>query len=175
MTLWEARDFFDNLQLPEGDAFIAKRLLHEIRSRLTFLDEVGLGYLTLDRLSSTLSGGESQRVTLATQLGSSLVGSLYVLDEPSIGLHQRDTERLIRVVHRLRDLGNTVVVVEHDEEMMRAADYIIDIGPDAGRYGGEVVYAGPASEITKETPGYTAAYLTGRETIPLPSAAPSME
>ena len=169
MTLWEARDFFDNLQLPEGDAFIAKRLLHEIRSRLTFLDEVGLGYLTLDRLSSTLSGGESQRVTLATQLGSSLVGSLYVLDEPSIGLHQRDTERLIRVVHRLRDLGNTVVVVEHDEEMMRAADYIIDIGPDAGRYGGEVVYAGPASEITKETPGYTAAYLTGRETIPLPS------
>ena len=169
MTLWEARDFFDNLQLPEGDAFIAKRLLHEIRSRLTFLDEVGLGYLALDRLSSTLSGGESQRVTLATQLGSSLVGSLYVLDEPSIGLHQRDTERLIRVVHRLRDLGNTVVVVEHDEEMMRAADYIIDIGPDAGRYGGEVVYAGPASEITKETPGYTAAYLTGRETIPLPS------
>ncbi len=169
MTLWEARDFFDNLQLPEGDAFIAKRLLHEIRSRLTFLDEVGLGYLTLDRLSSTLSGGESQRVTLATQLGSSLVGSLYVLDEPSIGLHQRDTERLVRVVHRLRDLGNTVVVVEHDEEMMRAADYIIDIGPDAGRYGGEVVYAGPASEITKETPGYTAAYLTGRETIPLPS------
>ena len=149
MTLWEARDFFDNLQLPEGDAFIAKRLLHEIRSRLTFLDEVGLGYLTLDRLSSTLSGGESQRVTLATQLGSSLVGSLYVLDEPSIGLHQRDTERLIRVVHRLRDLGNTVVVVEHDEEMMRAADYIIDIGPDAGRYGGEVVYAGPASKITK--------------------------
>ena len=115
MTLWEARDFFDNLQLSEGDAFIAKRLLHEIRSRLTFLDEVGLGYLTLDRLSSTLSGGESQRVTLATQLGSSLVGSLYVLDEPSIGLHQRDTERLIRVVHRLRDLGNTVVVVEHDE------------------------------------------------------------
>ena len=108
-------------------------------------------------------------MTLATQLGSSLVGSLYVLDEPSIGLHQRDTERLIRVVHRLRDLGNTVVVVEHDEEMMRAADYIIDIGPDAGRYGGEVVYAGPASEITKETPGYTAAYLTGRETIPLPS------
>ena len=169
MTLWEARDFFDNLQLSEGDAFIAKRLLHEIRSRLTFLDEVGLGYLTLDRLSSTLSGGESQRVTLATQLGSSLVGSLYVLDEPSIGLHQRDTERLIRVVHRLRDLGNTVVVVEHDEEMMRAADYIIDIGPDAGRYGGEVVYAGPASEITEETPGYTAAYLTGRETIPLPS------
>ena len=169
MTLWEARDFFDNLQLPEGDAFIAKRLLHEIRSRLTFLDEVGLGYLTLDRLSSTLSGGESQRVTLATQLGSSLVGSLYVLDEPSIGLHQRDTERLIRVVHRLRDLGNTVVVVEHDEEMMRAADYIIDIGTDAGRYGGEVVYAGPVAEITDKTPGHTAAYLTGREHIPHPS------
>lgn len=169
MTLWEARDFFDQLQLSEADAFIAKRLLHEIRSRLSFLDEVGLGYLTLDRLSSTLSGGESQRVTLATQLGSSLVGSLYVLDEPSIGLHQRDTERLIQVVRRLRDLGNTVVVVEHDEEMMRAADYIIDIGPDAGRYGGEVVYAGPASEIDSTTPGYTAAYLTGREEIPLPS------
>ena len=169
MTLWEARDFFDQLQLSEAEAFIAKRLLHEIRSRLSFLDEVGLGYLTLDRLSSTLSGGESQRVTLATQLGSSLVGSLYVLDEPSIGLHQRDTERLIQVVRRLRDLGNTVVVVEHDEEMMRAADYIIDIGPDAGRYGGEVVYAGPASEIDSTTPGYTAAYLTGREEIPLPS------
>ena len=169
MTLWEARDFFDQLQLSEADAFIAKRLLHEIGSRLTFLDEVGLGYLTLDRLSSTLSGGESQRVTLATQLGSSLVGSLYVLDEPSIGLHQRDTERLIQVVRRLRDLGNTVVVVEHDEEMMRAADYIIDIGPDAGRGGGKVVYAGPASEIDSTTPGYTAAYLTGREEIPLPS------
>ena len=131
--------------------------------------EVGLGYLTLDRLSNSLSGGESQRVTLATQLGSSLVGSLYVLDEPSIGLHQRDTARLIQVVKRLRDLGNTVVVVEHDEEMMRAADYIIDIGPDAGRYGGEVVYAGEASEITSDTPGYTAAYLTGREQIALPT------
>ena len=122
MTLWEARDFFDQLQLSEADALIAKRLLHEIGSRLTFLDEVGLGYLTLDRLSSTLSGGESQRVTLATQLGSSLVGSLYVLDEPSIGLHQRATERLIQVVRRLRDLGNPVVVVEQEEEMMRAAD-----------------------------------------------------
>lgn len=169
MTLWEARRFFDELELSEADTLIAKRLLHEIRSRLLFLDEVGLGYLTLDRLSNTLSGGESQRVTLATQLGSSLVGSLYVLDEPSIGLHQRDTDRLIRVVHRLRDLGNTVVVVEHDEEMMRAADYLIDIGPDAGRYGGEVVYAGPLAEVTDKTPGHTAAFLTGRKQIPLPS------
>lgn len=169
MTLWEARRFFDELTLSDDDALIAKRLLHEIRSRLLFLDEVGLGYLTLDRLSNTLSGGESQRVTLATQLGSSLVGSLYVLDEPSIGLHQRDTDRLIRVVHRLRDLGNTVVVVEHDEEMMRAADYLIDIGPDAGRYGGEVIYAGPLSEINTKTPGHTAAFLTGRKQIPLPS------
>ena len=169
LTLWEARRFFDELELSPADQLIAKRLLHEIRSRLGFLDEVGLGYLTLDRLSNSLSGGESQRVTLATQLGSSLVGSLYVLDEPSIGLHQRDTERLIRVVKRLRDLGNTVVVVEHDEEMMRAADYIVDIGPDAGIHGGQVVYAGDASAITRETPGYTAAYLTGREQIPLPS------
>ena len=169
MTLWEAQHFFDTLELSPAEELIAKRLLHEIRSRLGFLVEVGLGYLTLDRLSNSLSGGESQRVTLATQLGSSLVGSLYVLDEPSIGLHQRDTARLIQVVKRLRDLGNTVVVVEHDEEMMRAADYIIDIGPDAGRYGGEVVYAGEASEITSDTPGYTAAYLTGREQIALPT------
>lgn len=168
MSLWEARDFFDNLQLSPADEHIAHRLLHEIRSRLLFLDEVGLGYLTLDRLSNTLSGGESQRVTLATQLGSSLVGSLYVLDEPSIGLHQRDTERLIRVMKRLRDLGNTVVVVEHDEEVMRSADHLVDIGPEAGRHGGEVIYSGPLADITEDTPGYTAAYLTGREEIPLP-------
>ena len=169
MTLWDAQKHFETIELSEADYLVAKRLLHEIRSRLTFLDEVGLGYLTLDRLSNTLSGGESQRITLATQLGSSLVGSLYVLDEPSIGLHQRDTERLIHVVKRLRDLGNTVVVVEHDEEMMHAADYIIDIGPNAGRLGGEVIYAGPAKDINDTTPGYTAAYLTGREQIPLPS------
>ncbi|KGN71973.1 excinuclease ABC subunit A [Porphyromonas sp. COT-239 OH1446] len=168
MTLDEAKAFFDSLEFDEARAHIARRLLTEIRSRLSFLQEVGLGYLTLDRLSNTLSGGESQRVTLATQLGSSLVGSLYVLDEPSIGLHQRDTSRLIGVVKRLRDLGNTVVVVEHDEEMMRSADFIVDIGPDAGQYGGEVIYSGPVGEIGLETPGHTAAFLSGRERIPLP-------
>lgn len=168
MTLDEAKRFFDELHLSAEDKHIARRLLHEIRSRLSFLLEVGLGYLTLDRLSNTLSGGESQRVTLASQLGSSLVGSLYVLDEPSIGLHQRDTDRLIGVVKRLRDLGNTVVVVEHDEEMMRASDFIVDIGPDAGRYGGEVIYAGPTAEIDQETPGHTAAYLSGRDSIAVP-------
>ncbi len=169
MTLDNAKNFFDTLDLSEEEALISKRLLHEIRSRLSFLQEVGLGYLTLDRLSNTLSGGESQRITLATQLGSSLVGSLYVLDEPSIGLHQRDTARLISVVKRLRDLGNTVIVVEHDEEMMRAADYIIDIGPDAGRFGGKVVYAGALSEINEKTAGHTAHYLTGQEQIPIPT------
>lgn len=169
LTLDDAQLFFEGLQLDEHDAFVAKRLLQEIRSRISFLVEVGLGYLTLDRLSNTLSGGESQRVTLASQLGSSLVGSLYVLDEPSIGLHQRDTSRLIGVMKRLRDLGNTVVVVEHDEEVMRASDYIIDIGPRAGRLGGEVVYAGPSKAIDEDTNGLTAAYLSGRERIAIPS------
>lgn len=169
MTLSEAKQFFDNLELSEQAAHIGNRPLEEIRSRLNFLIEVGLEYLTLDRLSNTLSGGESQRVTLATQLGSSLVGSLYVLDEPSIGLHQRDTSRLIGVVHRLRDLGNTVVVVEHDEEVMRASDMLVDIGPNAGRLGGEIVYAGATDAIDTTTPGYTAAFLTGRERIELPS------
>lgn len=168
MTLTEAKTFFDELILTTTEEMIARRLLQELRNRVGFLIEVGLSYLTLDRLSNTLSGGESQRVTLASQLGSSLVGSLYVLDEPSIGLHQRDTSRLIGVVKRLRDLGNTVVVVEHDEEMMRASDYIVDIGPNAGRLGGEVVYSGPTDAIDKQTPGHTAAYLSGREQIQLP-------
>ncbi len=168
MTLDEAKNFFDTIDLSAEEKHIAQRLLTEIRSRLSFLQEVGLGYLTLDRLSNTLSGGESQRITLATQLGSSLVGSLYVLDEPSIGLHQRDTARLISVVQRLRDLGNTVVVVEHDEEMMRAADYIIDIGPDAGRFGGQLVYAGAYKDINKKTAGHTAHYLMGVEQIAIP-------
>ena len=168
MTLDEAKVFFDELHISEEDAFIAKRLLLEIRNRLSFLQEVGLGYLTLDRLSNTLSGGESQRVTLASQLGNNLVGSLYVLDEPSIGLHQRDTSRLINVVKRLRDLGNTVVVVEHDEEVMRASDFIIDIGPKAGIHGGEVVYAGATDQLNENSPGLTAAYLTSREHIDTP-------
>ncbi len=168
MTIDEAAAWFAALELNAQDRHIAQRLLYEITHRLGYLQDVGLGYLTLDRPANTLSGGESQRITLATQLGSSLVGSLYVLDEPSIGLHPRDTERLIHVVRKLRDLGNTVVVVEHDKEMMEAADFIIDIGPDAGRLGGRVVYAGPAQEIHQGTPGYTAAYLTGRDSMPIP-------
>ena len=165
--------FFQNIELNEQDEQIAQRLLTEIRSRLQFLLDVGLGYLTLNRLSNTLSGGESQRINLATSLGSSLVGSLYILDEPSIGLHSRDTERLIRVLKQLRDLGNTVVIVEHDEEIMDAADYIIDIGPDAGRLGGEIVWAGRRSDVLKvkpKLPSHTLDYLTGRETIEVPAS-----
>lgn len=166
-------EWFDALSLPATDARIADRLLTEIRSRLTFLKEVGLGYLTLDRLSNTLSGGESQRINLATSLGSSLVGSLYILDEPSIGLHSRDTHRLIDVLKKLRDLGNTVVVVEHDEEIMLAADDIVDIGPDAGRHGGEVVFQGnlarALSDPATETNGsYTIDYLKGTRGIAVP-------
>ncbi len=168
MTLEEAQSFFKELKLTSREEQIAQRLLHEIRSRLAFLQDVGLGYLTLNRMSNSLSGGESQRISLATQLGSSLVGSLYILDEPSIGLHQSDTKRLISVMKRLRDLGNTVVVVEHDEEVMRAADYIIDIGKDAGIWGGEVIYAGALKDINAQTEGHTASYLTGREQIELP-------
>lgn len=167
-------EFFRNLQLDATDAAIAERLLKEINNRISYLEEVGLGYLTLDRLSSTLSGGESQRINLATSLGSSLVGSLYILDEPSIGLHSRDTERLITVLKKLRDLGNTVVVVEHDEEIMRAADYLIDVGPDAGRLGGQIIYQGNPAELVpsqakEDSPlSYTARYLTGTLSIPVP-------
>lgn len=168
----ELRLFFDSLELDSTEAAIASRLLTEIRNRLGFLEDVGLGYLTLDRLSSTLSGGESQRINLATSLGSSLVGSLYILDEPSIGLHPRDTDRLISVLRKLQALGNTVVVVEHDEEIMRMADYIIDIGRDAGRLGGELIYAGPvdkAADISVPDNGsYTLRYLRGQLDIPLP-------
>ncbi|MDE6485153.1 MAG: excinuclease ABC subunit UvrA [Duncaniella sp.] len=164
LLLW-----FENLKLDDHDSKIASRLLTEIRNRLSYLVEVGLGYLTLDRLSSTLSGGESQRINLATSLGSSLVGSLYILDEPSIGLHSRDTDRLISVLRKLRDAGNTVVVVEHDEEIMRAADYIIDVGPDAGRLGGKIIFQG-TPDLLPESDGYTAKYLTGQLAIPLPPA-----
>ncbi|MEG1642913.1 MAG: excinuclease ABC subunit UvrA, partial [Bacteroidales bacterium] len=168
MPISELQKFFDTLKLSASDAQIAKRLLSEIKSRMQFLMDVGLGYLALDRLSSTLSGGESQRINLATSLGSSLVGSLYILDEPSIGLHSRDTGRLITVLRQLRDLGNTVIVVEHDEEIIRSADYIIDIGPDAGRLGGEVVYQGEISGLQQNTSSYTVKYLTGEDVIPLP-------
>lgn len=163
-------EWFDKLQLEGNDARIAARLLTEIRNRLTYLVEVGLGYLTLDRLSNSLSGGESQRINLATSLGSSLVGSLYILDEPSIGLHPRDTARLIGVLRKLQALGNTVVVVEHDEEIIRAADMIIDVGPDAGRLGGEIVYQGPVDKIAGTPRSYTAQYLSGDISIPVPES-----
>ena len=168
MPVVKLHEWFKNLQLDKEDATIAKRLLVEIENRLSFLDEVGLGYLTLDRLSSTLSGGESQRINLATSLGSSLVGSIYILDEPSIGLHSRDTYRLIKVLMMLRDLGNTVVVVEHDEDIIRAADYLIDIGPEAGRKGGEVVFEGKLSPEAKAGKSYTIKYLNGELLIPTP-------
>lgn len=163
-------DWFDNLRLEGNDAQIAARLLTEIRNRLTFLKEVGLGYLTLDRLSNSLSGGESQRINLATSLGSSLVGSLYILDEPSIGLHPRDTERLIGVLRKLQGLGNTVVVVEHDEEIIRSADMLVDVGPDAGRLGGEIVYAGPLEGLAGAKRSHTADYLCGLAAIAVPTS-----
>lgn len=175
--------WFDALQLTEHEEKIAQRLLTEIKSRLHFLDEVGLNYLTLDRLSNSLSGGESQRINLSTSLGSSLVGSLYILDEPSIGLHSRDTDRLIHVLKELRDVGNTVIVVEHDEDIMRAADYIIDIGPEAGRLGGQVVWSGDYRHALEQQTAtnndnantavfqsHTLNYLLGRERIELPSS-----
>ena len=168
MPVVKLHEWFKNLQLDKEDATIAKRLLVEIENRLSFLNEVGLGYLTLDRLSSTLSGGESQRINLATSLGSSLVGSIYILDEPSIGLPSRDTYRLIKVLMMLRDLGNTVVVVEHDEDIIRAADYLIDIGPEAGRKGGEVVFEGKLSPEAEAGKSYTIKYLNGELLIPTP-------
>lgn len=163
-------DFFEHLELTEAEQRVADRLLTEIRSRLHFLVDVGLGYLTLNRLSNSLSGGESQRINLATSLGSSLVGSLYILDEPSIGLHSRDTERLISVLRRLQQLGNTVLVVEHDEEIIRAADYIIDIGPEAGRGGGQVVYQGDLSDLRPGSESHTVRYLLHEETIDVPAS-----
>ncbi len=166
----ELQKFFVDLKLTDHEIQIAERILTEIRNRLDFLNDVGLGYLTLNRLSSTLSGGESQRINLATSLGSSLVGSMYILDEPSIGLHSRDTERLIRVLRKLQKLGNTVLVVEHDEEIMRAADEIIDIGPLAGRLGGEVVFQGTHEQLETSSESLTAKYLTGREKIQVPQS-----
>ena len=169
LPITELKQFFDHLKLNAHDAQVAARILAEINSRIRFLLDVGLGYLTLNRLSNSLSGGESQRINLATSLGSSLVGSLYILDEPSIGLHSRDTDKLIRVLRQLQQLGNTVVVVEHDEEIIRAADYIIDIGPKAGRLGGEVVYQGDMKDLKAHTNSYTVRYLLGEETIPVPA------
>ena len=170
LPVTELKKFFDTLTLTAHEAEVGKRLLTEINNRIRFLLDVGLGYLTLNRLSNSLSGGESQRINLATSLGSSLVGSLYILDEPSIGLHSRDTDKLIHVLRQLQQLGNTVVVVEHDEEIIRAADYIIDIGPKAGRLGGEVVYQGDMKDLQKDSNSYTVRYLLGEETIPVPES-----
>lgn len=168
MPVSESAKFFHDLKLSTYDLQVAKRILLEITNRLQFLEDVGLGYLTLNRLSNTLSGGESQRINLATSLGSSLVGSMYILDEPSIGLHPRDTQRLIGVLKSLRDIGNTLIVVEHDEEIMKASDEIIDIGPEAGRLGGELVFQGTFEKIQSSDKSYTGKYLSGKEIIPLP-------
>lgn len=168
MPVSELKQWFEKIELGEGESKVAARLLVEINNRIGFLCDVGLGYLTLDRLSSTLSGGESQRINLATSLGSSLVGSLYILDEPSIGLHSRDTHRLIEVLRKLQGLGNTVVVVEHDEEIMNACDYLIDVGPDAGRHGGEIIYQGDVANLKKASDSYTVKYLDHELGIPVP-------
>ena len=170
LPIHDLQEFFRSLQLDDHDTAVAKRILTEINNRIQFMMDVGLGYLTLNRLSNTLSGGESQRINLATSLGSSLVGSLYILDEPSIGLHSRDTDRLIKVLRQLQQLGNTVVVVEHDEEIIRAADYIIDIGPNAGRLGGEIVYQGDMKDLQPGSQSHTVRYLLGEETIEPPVA-----
>ena len=172
MPVSNLKTWFDSLQLDEHDAMLAKRVLTEIKNRLQFLLDVGLGYLTLNRPSNTLSGGESQRINLTTNLGSSLVGSVYILDEPSIGLHSRDTDKLIHVLRELQQINNTVIVVEHDEEIMRAADYIIDVGPDAGRLGGEIVYEGSLQQMSeidaKTTQSHTVRFLNGIDKIEIP-------
>ena len=157
-----------SIKLDATDSKVAERLTQEIKSRLHYLNEVGLSYLTLDRKSNTLSGGESQRINLATSIGSSLVGAMYILDEPSIGLHSKDTERLIKILKELRDIGNTVIVVEHDEEIMEQADQIIDIGPEAGIHGGEIIFQGKLKDIYKEKKSLTTQYLSGKLIIPVP-------
>ena len=163
-----AIEFFDGLELTETEQLIGARILKEIRERLTFLDDVGVGYLQLDRAAATLSGGEAQRIRLATQIGSQLVGVLYILDEPSIGLHQRDNGKLIATLERLRDLGNTVIVVEHDEEMMRSADWLVDLGPGAGEHGGLVVAEGTAAEVERNPESVTGPFLSGQAVIAVP-------
>ena len=170
MSVREALDFVDNLHLEGNMAMVAQQVLREIRSRLQFLKDVGLQYLTLSRSAGTLSGGESQRIRLATQIGSSLMGVLYILDEPSIGLHQRDNDKLLTTLQNLRDLGNTLIVVEHDEDTMRAADFIVDVGPGAGSHGGEIVAAGTLDEILAEPRSITGQYLSGIKKIPVPSS-----
>ncbi len=168
MPISDLKKWFLELNLDERDTKVSQRLIVEINNRIGFLCDVGLGYLTLDRMSSTLSGGESQRINLATSLGSSLVGSLYILDEPSIGLHPRDTQRLIGVLQKLKEIGNTVVIVEHDEEIMRAADYLIDVGKDAGRHGGNIIFSGPIDSLPEKSESYTVRYLNGQLEVPTP-------
>ena len=168
MPIERVIEFFDNIKLTGHEEAIARRLLKEINNRLSYINRVGLGYLTLNRMTATLSGGEFQRIKLATSLGSALVGSMYILDEPSIGLHPRDTKRLVGVLESLRNMGNTVIVVEHEEEVMKAADQIIDIGPDAGIHGGELVFQGTITDLDNAD-SYTAKYLLGKEQIPVPT------
>jgi len=176
LPIAEALKVFDTLQLTDREAIIAERILREIQERLRFLNDVGVGYLTLGRSAATLSGGEGQRIRLATQIGANLTGVLYVLDEPSIGLHQRDNRKLLGTLSRLRDLGNTVIVVEHDEETIRTADYVIDLGPGAGEHGGHVIFQGTAGELMENPDSLTGAYLTGRRAIPTPKGRrPSMK
>src|SRR5262245_59939401 len=168
MSVSRALEFLNSLELTETEELIGRRIIKEIRERLTFLDDVGVGYLTLDRAAATLSGGEAQRLRLATQIGSQLVAVLYILDEPSIGRHQRDNARLIGTLERLRDLGNTVMVVEHDEEMMRRADWLVDMGPAAGVHGGEVVAEGPATKVARNRKSITGQFLSHERSIPIP-------
>src|SRR4029453_19143896 len=169
LAISEAVHVFDGIELTDREALIASRILREIRDRIHFLNDVGVGYLTLGRSADTLSGGEGQRIRLATQIGSNLTGGLYVLDEPSIGLHQRDNRALLSTLARLRDLGNTVVVVEHDEETIRCADYVIDLGPGAGEHGGRLIFQGPPSKLLEDGHGsLTGAYLKGEMSIETP-------
>src|ERR671937_31689 len=167
-SVQRAIEFLDELELTETEQLIGARIIKEIRERLTFLENVGVGYLQLDRAALTLSGGEAQRLRLATQIGSQLVGVLYILDEPSIGLHQRGNGKLIATLERLRDLGNTVLVVEHDEQMMRAADHLVDMGPGAGDHGGHVVAEGSAAKIERNKKSVTGQFLSGARSIPVP-------
>src|SRR5262249_45686761 len=168
MSVQRAIEFLEELQLTETEELIGARILKEIRERLTFLENVGVGYLQLDRAAATLSGGEAQRLRLATQIGSQLVGVLYILDEPSIGLHQRDNGKLIGTLERLRDLGNTVLVVEHDEQMMRSADHLVDMGPGAGEHGGHVVAEGSAKEVERNAKSVTGQFLSRKREIAVP-------
>lgn len=169
MPIEDVLTFFTGLKLPDYEKKISERILTEIKSRLEYMVKVGLGYLTLNRVTATLSGGEYQRIKLATSLGSALVGSMYIMDEPSIGLHPKDTARMVEVLKSLRDLGNTVIVVEHEEEIMRAADEIIDIGPDAGAHGGELIFQGSIKQLNGKTNSHTVNYLSGRDTIAVPA------